>query len=63
MPRVIWWSQGGMPFLMSEVPLYRYVATYVSAFRQPMENGYQIWNFAGKVCSPPGPCSKALWWS
>jgi len=30
-------------------PTGRYVATYVSAFRQPMENGYQIWNFAGKV--------------
>jgi translation initiation factor 3 subunit B len=30
-------------------PTGRYVCTYVSAFRQPMENGYVIWNFAGKV--------------
>ena len=30
-------------------PTGRFVATYVSAFRQPMENGYVIWNFAGKV--------------
>ena len=30
-------------------PTGRYVCTYVSAFRQPMENGYQVWNFAGKV--------------
>lgn len=29
-------------------PTGRYVTTYVSAFRQPMENGYTIWNFAGK---------------
>jgi translation initiation factor 3 subunit B len=28
-------------------PTGRYVCTYVSAFRQPMENGYVIWNFAG----------------
>jgi len=30
-------------------PTGRYVCTYVSAFRQVMENGYVIWNFAGKV--------------
>eukprot|EP00287_Rhodomonas_sp_CCMP768_P016914 CAMPEP_0202816822 /NCGR_PEP_ID=MMETSP1389-20130828/7203_1 /ASSEMBLY_ACC=CAM_ASM_000865 /TAXON_ID=302021 /ORGANISM="Rhodomonas sp., Strain CCMP768" /LENGTH=668 /DNA_ID=CAMNT_0049488933 /DNA_START=11 /DNA_END=2017 /DNA_ORIENTATION=- len=30
-------------------PTGRYVCTYVSAFRQPMENGYVIWNFAGKA--------------
>ena len=30
-------------------PTGRYVCTYVSAFRQAMENGYVIWNFAGKV--------------
>ncbi|EKX42947.1 translation initiation factor 3, subunit B [Guillardia theta CCMP2712] len=29
-------------------PTGRYVCTYVSAFRQPMENGYTIWNFAGR---------------
>mmetsp|Transcript_46089 Transcript_46089/g.110990 ORF Transcript_46089/g.110990 Transcript_46089/m.110990 type:complete len:611 (+) Transcript_46089:230-2062(+) len=29
-------------------PTGRYVTTYVSAFRQPMENGFTIWNFAGK---------------
>ena len=30
-------------------PTGRYVCSYVSAFRQVMENGYVIWNFAGKV--------------
>lgn len=29
-------------------PTGRYVCTYVSALKQPMENGYTIWNFAGK---------------
>ena len=29
-------------------PTGRYVCTYVSALKQPMENGYTVWNFAGK---------------